>query len=682
MATVTSPIAIDSVVGGENTRPDVAVLSTGRIITVFTTTADQVSSLDPFAQSDPPANTADSDIDGVFLSARGVVGTQFEISIDIEPGHISPRYTQNSAQVALTADGGFAVLYNDLSESFSNGTTSFTTRVNQVVRRFDGTTGALQPEQTVMIPHIQLNGPYSVGAGAPSLIGLSDNSVLVGFHAFTPPDALMLDADASSFGLYERSLSASNTKGAFARVNGATAGDQRNLTFALSSGGALVNLFVSSASGTPALMMNVNGAESVVDSQFIMGQDTRPRAAFLDADSFVVVYERQFSAYVPGVSDSNNVAFTIMNVNGTVETARVEVTPPDGLGVAVDNPQIAVGRDGTFLVAWDERGTGASAGTIRGRIYTAAGAPVGAAFDISPIAQAGVTGGAASTPGFSLDAMPDGRFFVSWGTFDGHVKGAFVDGRTQGIVFTGTDLGDEAVGTEFVDDMSGGLADDALYGGLGDDTLHGGAGKDRLEGEDGGDLIYGEAGDDVLIGAAGDDALDGGADSDTADYSGAAAAITIDLAIAGQQNTGQGLDTLISIENLIGASLVDTLRGDGAANRLDGGLGRDVMAGRGGDDVYVVNVANELIAEALNEGTDTVESSVTYRLLANFENLVLAGPPRHQRHGQRTRQRHQGKRRGEHARRRRRDRHDSRRRRRRHAGRRRRGGFPLWRGRQ
>ncbi|MDU9389077.1 retention module-containing protein [Pseudomonas sp. zfem002] len=129
---------------------------------------------------------------------------------------------------------------------------------------------------------------------------------------------------------------------------------------------------------------------------------------------------------------------------------------------------------------------------------------------------------------------------------------------------------------------------DTLLGGSGNDTLNAGDGNDVLIGGDGNDSLYGGNGNDLLIGGPGNDLLDGGSGIDTASYASATSAVTVNLSIAAQQNTGgAGLDTLVSIENLIGSDYNDTLTGDGNANVLQGGLGNDILNGAGGDDVLI-----------------------------------------------------------------------------------------------
>ena len=78
-------------------------------------------------------------------------------------------------------------------------------------------------------------------------------------------------------------------------------------------------------------------------------------------------------------------------------------------------------------------------------------------------------------------------------------------------------------------------------------------------------------------------------------------------------------------DHLKGFGGSDTLDGRGGHDYLDGGTGADVMSGGQGDDTYLVDNASDEVSETVNEGTDTIHSSVTYTLSANVENLTLTG---------------------------------------------------------
>ncbi len=115
------------------------------------------------------------------------------------------------------------------------------------------------------------------------------------------------------------------------------------------------------------------------------------------------------------------------------------------------------------------------------------------------------------------------------------------------------------------------------------DTITGTTGANTLLGNGGNDLISGGSGDDVIKGGAGNDALDGGAGVDWASYTGAPAAVVVDLS-AGTAGGGHGSDTLVGFENVRGSARADTLIGDGLVNTLQGMRGTDRITGGGGND--------------------------------------------------------------------------------------------------
>ena len=74
-----------------------------------------------------------------------------------------------------------------------------------------------------------------------------------------------------------------------------------------------------------------------------------------------------------------------------------------------------------------------------------------------------------------------------------------------------------------------------------------------------------------------------------------------------------------------GNNLANTLIGGRANNVLDGGLGADTLIGGDGNDTYVVDNVGEIVIEEANGGLDSVQSTVSYSLSANVENLTLGG---------------------------------------------------------
>ncbi|MFX7329243.1 hypothetical protein ABTI69_20870, partial [Acinetobacter baumannii] len=67
----------------------------------------------------------------------------------------------------------------------------------------------------------------------------------------------------------------------------------------------------------------------------------------------------------------------------------------------------------------------------------------------------------------------------------------------------------------------------------------------------------------------------------------------------------------------------DYLSGGTGSDTLIGGDGIDTMVGGGGDDGYVIRDIGDVIIENATEGWDWVESSVSYTLSQNVEELML-----------------------------------------------------------
>ncbi len=223
------------------------------------------------------------------------------------------------------------------------------------------------------------------------------------------------------------------------------------------------------------------------------------------------------------------------------------------------------------------------------------------------------------------------RLIMNTGRGDDHITGA-AGNDTIG----GNRGADTLIGNGGNDRLTTTISDtvgDDLRGGDGLDTLMASNAADTLDGGAGNDSLYGYGGNDTLTGGDDDDLLNGGGDVDLARFTGAAP-ITVDLRVVGGQNTGQGIDTLESIENVEAGSGRDRLTGDGQNNlltgnggkdTLDGGIGADTMRGGIGNDLYVVDNAGDTVSEAGGSGVDKVNSSVSFALGAGLDNLTLVG---------------------------------------------------------
>ncbi|NER25463.1 MAG: hypothetical protein F6J96_33175, partial [Symploca sp. SIO1C2] len=253
--------------------------------------------------------------------------------------------------------------------------------------------------------------------------------------------------------------------------------------------------------------------------------------------------------------------------------------------------------------------------------------------DLLPGASVGESVAAVLT--YQFQQLRDGDRFYYENTFTPEEIAIIRNTRLSDIIRRNTD-------TTIIQDNvfslinDGTAGDDLLNGGLGDDTLNGLAGNDTINGFAGNDRIDGGSGNDEMNGGTGDDTyvVDSTGDIITEDPD--AGTDTVESSI--NYILGDNLEnlTLIGSNNLfgLGNTLNNQLLGNTANNALiglagddtiDGGAGDDTMLGGAGDDTYVVDSTGDLITELANEGIDTVETSLSYTLGDNLENLTLTG---------------------------------------------------------
>jgi Ca2+-binding RTX toxin-like protein len=124
----------------------------------------------------------------------------------------------------------------------------------------------------------------------------------------------------------------------------------------------------------------------------------------------------------------------------------------------------------------------------------------------------------------------------------------------------------QLTGTKTIDYITTGKSDDLLNGNAGNDNLNGGLGNNTL---------IGGAGNDAITSGAGNDNLSGGSGGDS----------------------------------------------------LNGGTGSNILTGGTGNDSYVVNTVDDIVTETSTTATeiDTVQSTISFALVNNLENLTLTG---------------------------------------------------------
>jgi Ca2+-binding RTX toxin-like protein len=116
-------------------------------------------------------------------------------------------------------------------------------------------------------------------------------------------------------------------------------------------------------------------------------------------------------------------------------------------------------------------------------------------------------------------------------------------------------------------------------------TVVGNALNNEIQGGEGNDKISGGVGNDKLSGGKGNDILNGGANDDSVNYSSVSSKLAINLATG--VATGNGTDTLISIEDVIGGRGNDRITGNNSSNEITSGAGDDTVDAGGGNDLIV-----------------------------------------------------------------------------------------------
>lgn len=150
--------------------------------------------------------------------------------------------------------------------------------------------------------------------------------------------------------------------------------------------------------------------------------------------------------------------------------------------------------------------------------------------------------------------------------------------------------------------------------------------NNTLTGNNAVNILTGGVGDDTYVVGAGDSVVE--ANNEGVDLVRSKVTFTLSANVENLTQTGTTAinGTGNALDNtLTGNSAANMLNGDAGNDRLVGGAGADTLVGGTGNDTFVVDVATDIVTENANEGTDTIETAITYTLGGNIENLTLTG---------------------------------------------------------
>jgi Ca2+-binding RTX toxin-like protein len=431
------------------------------------------------------------------------------------------------------------------------------------------------------------------------------------------------------------------------------------------------------AAGTASLTGNAlaNTLYAGAGNNVLTGGGGTDTASYADAKAAVTVSLAITTAQATGGSGTDTLA-GIENLSGSSYNDKLTgdalANVLDG-GAGADTMAGGLGNDTYYVDNAGDVVVEAAGGGTDTVVSTAASYTLGAEVESGRIVAAGtasLTGNALANTlyagaGNNVLTGGGGTDTASYADAKAAVTVSLAITTAQATGGSGTDTlaGIENLsGSSYNDKLTGDALANVLDGGAGADTMAGGLGNDTYYVDNAGDVVVEAAGggtDTVVstaasytLGAevesgrilaagtanmtgnalantfyagAGNNVLNGGGGTDTVSYAGAAAAVTVSLAVTTAQATGgSGTDTLASIENLTGSNYNDKLTGDSLANVLNGGTGADTMTGGDGSDVYYVDNIGDQVVEtnaASAGGNDTVNSYLAaYTLSANVEN--------------------------------------------------------------
>lgn len=625
-------------------EPVITPLSNGGFVVVWTSNYQDYSSTDGVYGQ-------------VFDTNGEKVGSEFRVNT-LTNGH------QNSPDVAALDDGGFVITY-DYNEIYAqrytadgvtlgdhltvNTYVSYTQYSPSVTVLSDGDYlftytsdrgtydyiyGQRYHAGMKLGSEFKISSSSSVKEYESDVVALADGGYVVSWH--------VSGIDGSNNGVFGQVFDASNTKvGDQFQINTTTNLSQSYAKMEATSDGGFIAVWMSQGqdelSETTSYGIYMQkydsdgapiGAEVIVNTATI-GSQVYPAITELLDGSFIVAWAGP--SVVGGDSD-------IIVQKYTADASKIggEVVVNGYVTDTQTSPTISAMNDGGFIVGWASNGQ--------------------------------------DTSGY-------GVYFERFDKDGVNITGLDIQGDASAQTLTGSEYSDRLLGDAGDDTLDGAAGPDLLIGGLGNDTYlvdneldvvkelaaegtdtirssvtiaapenvehleltgvdhidaTGNALDNNLTGNVGNNLINGGAGADTMSGGGGDDTyvvdnaldqiveLDGeGVDrvESSVDYVLANTLETLTL-IGDQAIDATGNDH----DNVLTGNIASNFITGGAGNDvIDGDAGNDTMSGGLGDDRYFVDDINDQVVEQLNSGTDHVQSSVSYALSENVENLTLTG---------------------------------------------------------